>query len=270
MQEVNLYNGEIKIQFEPHRHAYSLIDKEEPPKKLTSVTAVTGLLDKSIPMRIWATNLACDHLLTHLNQGLDFSKEVIEEARALHFKKTKEAADNGTQVHDWAEKYIKSKIAGEPEPEVPEQEPILTGVLAFMRWVDEHKVEFRSSERIIYSRSYGYTGKMDAEAVIDGKLRLIDFKTSNQRKPRKGREANPCGLCGVVGCGGVYNEYRYQTAAYRFAAEEEGTVYDDERLIVRFDKSSGLFEVHELDGFDRDFDGFLGLLTTKQRELELG
>ena len=165
----------------------------------------------------------------------------------------------------FAELYIRSKIEGTEQPQIPNQydEPqVFNGALAFMRWVKEHSVQFISTERLVYSIEYGYGGMCDAEAVVDGKKRVIDFKTS---KAKKGKDDEKCEQCEKLGCGGTYPEFRFQTAAYQLAAEEEGSRYDGERMIITFDKETADFSVHTLDGYEEDRAAFLGLLAAKKR-----
>ena len=131
-------------------------------------------------------------------------------------------------------------------PNKEDDENVFNGALAFLKWTSKHGVKFVSTERLVYSRTHGYGGLMDAEAIVDGKLRVIDFKTSKKKKPKtkkiKGEYVPiPCALCSKNDCGGVYDEFRFQTAAYRAAAEEEGSKYDADRMIVSFDKDSAGF-----------------------------
>jgi hypothetical protein len=72
-------------------------------------------------------------------------------------------------------------------------------VNSFLAWVDEHKVKWLSTERVVYSLKYDYLGQMDFEAIIDGDHCMGDFKSSN----------------------GLYNAVRMQTAAYAMADTEE-------------------------------------------------
>jgi len=97
---------------------------------------------------------------------------------------------------------------------MPEEKQVLMGVSAFLDWEREHEVTFLSSERVVYSKKHDYIGKMDIEAKIDGKLCLVDLKTSN----------------------GLYNTVGLQTAAYLMAdAEESGRKYKG-RWAVRISK----------------------------------
>ncbi len=80
----------------------------------------------------------------------------------------------------------------------------------------QHKVKFVSTERIVYSKKHDYIGKMDAEAMVDGKRVLVDFKTSS----------------------GLYNSVRMQTAAYQKADEEEGAKSYKGRWAIRISRKT--------------------------------
>jgi len=98
---------------------------------------------------------------------------------------------------------------------------MLLGVDSFLEFITQHKVEFISSERVVYSREHKYIGTMDFEAIVDGKLSVGDFKTSN----------------------GLYNSVLMQMSAYQFASEEEAEflgkpVKYENRYAVRLAKES--------------------------------
>lgn len=213
-----LYNGEIELTFYPNSHQYK-IDKKNVP----SVTSITGLIDKSRPLLIWAERLSRESLTKNIGKKL--TAEIIEEAVTQHSKIKKEAADAGTMVHDYAESYIKARINGEPIPEVSDKLPqeAINGILAFLKWNSENQIIYFESERLIYSKQFGYCGKVDGIAEVNGEMTVIDFKTGNA----------------------IYPEMWIQVDAYRYAYEEE-TGHDINLLtIMHFNKETGNFEVKE-------------------------
>ncbi len=201
-QEISLYKGKIKIKFFPDSHIY-MVDG----KRKTGVTTLIGIIDKSRPLIIWATELYRDFLLS--------KKEVTEEdiyaGSIIHEEKKKEAADIGSSIHEWIEKHVNGE-----NPDMPESKEAQIGVTAFLQWKDEHKVSFLSSERVVYSKKHDYIGKMDIEARVNGKLCLIDIKSSN----------------------GLYNTYNLQTAAYVMADEEESGRNYKGRWLIRVAKET--------------------------------
>lgn len=227
-----LYNGEVKIDFYPKSHRF-----KKDGEWIPSVTSFLNIIAKRALIQ-WAANMAADYLLDLLREGEPITAQMIQEARYKHKDIKKEAADTGSQVHEWAENYIKTgKI------ELPKDQDVRRGIKAFLTWIDQHKVVFKSSERVVYSKDHHYVGILDAEAEIDGKLYLIDFKTSK----------------------GYYPEFDLQVAAYQRAAEEEGSKYDG-RAIVRFDKLTGKFEYIELpmENYLDDLAAFLSAMKLKQ------
>jgi len=241
-----LYNGEIIIDFYEQRHWYKRRDTDE---ILVSVTGATSMVDKSRPLIFWAVGLMRDHLLEIVENGQAVLTDHIIEASKLHAQRKEEAAAKGSEVHAWIENYINSKLKKNVQrPAMPKDEQILNGVLAFLNWETEHKVKFLSTEKIVYSRKHNYVGIMDAVAIIDKKRSPIDFKTGN----------------------GIYNEMRYQVAAYQAADEEEtGEKYDGDKWIIRFDKNTAEFYAQSFAEQNKDFRTFLGALAIKRREKEL-
>lgn len=204
IQEFELYGGEVKVKFYPNSHMYKVTDEKYGLKdeRVKGVTTYLGIKDKSMALVPWAVELAGMHLLDLLEAGEQITPEHVAKSMALHTEKKEEAADIGTRTHEWCEYFIKHKIGlpgYEKEPEIPEDPAMVLGVDSFLEFITQHDVEFISSERVVYSRKHQYIGTMDFEAIIDGKLAVGDFKTSN----------------------GLYNSVLQQMAAYQQAAEEE-------------------------------------------------
>ena len=276
-KEVSLYEDEINLIFYSKSHRYKIKGKKD---WLISATSATGIINKPF-LIIWATRLAGDYLKDYVS-GLEFEPfptitkdeliAKIEEAIRQHEIKKKEAADIGSQVHEWAEAFAFAKIMNIALPPLKADEfkkwaidnnfqaeedieavaldsgnydeRIIAGINAFLDWHNNNQVEFLDIERCVYSRKYDYCGIFDAVAKINGKLCLIDYKTSK----------------------GVYPEFFLQSSAYLKADEEEsGREYAGIK-ILHFDKLSGQFSEHdrELSEVSKDFQAFLGLLETKK------
>lgn len=199
-----LYKGKTEVKFYPNSHAYYVNGERK-----TGVTTYLGIIDKSRPLIIWATELYRDYLLEALEKGV--TEDHIYEGCGLHEEKKKEAADIGSQVHDWIESYIKSQ-----KPEMPESKEGQIAVAAFLDWEAANKVKYLSSERVVYSKKHDYIGKMDIEAKVNGELCLIDIKSAN----------------------GLYNTNALQTAAYLKADEEESSRKYIGRWLIRVAKES--------------------------------
>lgn len=197
------------------------------PIPVPSLSAVLSLINKSSALVQWGANLAAEHFRDNLNHGNRINQRDIDrlyqEARFAHKRKSQEALDVGTAVHNYAEQYAKYHTEGGPEPDMPMEEQTLNGVLAFLDWVRKHKVIFHRSEFQLYSWDFNLAGTCDTIFSCDGKVVIGDFKTSKA----------------------IYQEYKYQVSFYRYAYEK---LYHpiDAMAVIRFDKATGEFEFVEL------------------------
>lgn len=103
-------------------------------------------------------------------------------------------------------------------------------------------------EKLVYSRQRNYVGRFDAIIEVDGKRYLADYKTSKSFYPM---------------------EMGMQTAGYLQAYCEETGENDIGRMILRFDKETGEFDVHILDDYYDDVNAFNAAHTLRKRQKEL-
>lgn len=178
-------------------------------KRKSGVTTFIGVKDKSAGLVSWATDLCRDYLCEILDAGKKITEEDIAVAYCLHAQRKTEAANIGTEVHNWVEAHIKGE-----NPEMPKSKEAQIGVNAFLDWESENKVKYISTERVVYSKKHDFIGKMDIEAMVNGKRCLIDIKTSNDLR----------------------NDYLMQTAAYVRADEEESGKSYHGRWLLRVSK----------------------------------
>ena len=210
--EFDLYKGKCKIKFFPNSHRYTVNGKPTSG----SVTSILGMYDKSGALIPWAVELSVNYLRDkYFTIGKETYGQLTEgdffDAEEQHTIKKAEAATIGSAVHEWIENYVKGQ-----KVEMPDTKEAQIGVNAFLDWEKENKVKFISSERAVYSRKHDFIGKMDIEAKVNGKLCMIDIKTSN----------------------GIYNTYNMQTAAYVKADEEESEKEYHGRWIIRLAKET--------------------------------
>src|SRR3990167_4684173 len=161
-----LYGGKVSLEFYPDGHTYWVDGK-----RVISVTSIIGVLDKSRALIPWAVGEFTNYLRNYVGQEL--TEEHITNGSKQHTIKKEMAASIGDDVHAWIEEFVKKN----KKLDMPERRESQIGVNAFLDWVNENKVKFISSERVIYSKKYDYIGKMDIEANVNGKLCLIDIKT---------------------------------------------------------------------------------------------
>jgi CRISPR/Cas system-associated exonuclease Cas4 (RecB family) len=240
---IEMYGGKVLINFTERDwggnkiHCYT----DSKGNKLISVTKITGTIDKSNALIIWATRLMGKYLLDNL-KGKTIDEQVVEMAQKEWRKAKDEAADIGTQIHDWIEMKIKGL-----EPTMPENDKVKNGVFAFLKWQNENKIKFIANEQIVYSKKYNFVGKFDAIIEIKKKKYLIDYKSSKA----------------------IYPEFYLQTAAYQLAYEEEHGKTIDGRILIHLGKDDGVFESIEINDYEKDKKAFIGLLETKKRLIEL-
>lgn len=215
-----LYNGKVKIRFVDPGHAYWLIEKDgkavKPMKRLTGVTSFTGkVFDKSDTLIGWALDLTTDYLLEHMDEIKKHKADlqaIFEEAKLESQRQKERAADIGKAVHAWIEAHI-----GGSAPDMPEDPKVIQGVNSFINWMEENGAKFLWSERVVYSKKFGYVGTADVglhltKGPLNGKRPLGDWKVSN----------------------GLYSSVMLQTAAYQGAIiEEKPTEKFDGRLAIR-------------------------------------
>ena len=238
LKTIKLYKGKEELKFDTEKHRYWNKEGEY----LLSVTAATGVIDKSAPLMYWAVNLSRDFLLDKIKNGV-ITNQLIEEASKQHRIFKKKAANIGTQIHEWVSAWILGK-----KPPMPKNEKVVNGITAFLKFQKEKKVKLIESERLVYSKKYKFAGTLDAIGELGNKLLLIDFKSSKA----------------------IYDEMILQTSGYQIAYEEEIKKIDG-RMILKFGKEDGEFEVRTINPRDDDKDkkAFLACLSIKRRLGEL-
>lgn len=232
-----LYGGEVELHFETKRHLYTVGERVVP-----SVTGITSVMDKPALVP-WAANTCAEYVRQHLKPGVALDEVEIEEfAESLRKewrKVSRRAANTGTVVHAYAEKWARFCMGKGEEPARPVNPAAARGVDAFHSWLDSHTVEFLYAEKKVYSRQYGYAGTVDLVARIDGVVTLADYKTSS----------------------GWWEEYDAQVAAYREAVEEELDLGIGRSLGLLFNKETGEFQPVHIQDHDGDVMAFLNMLS---------
>lgn len=210
--------------------------------KFWSVTTILGILEKPALVQ-WAANCAVQHITDNIVDFLASSEEtarILKEAKTAHNTIKNEAADVGTQVHEWIEKWCISIQGKQPNytapcAEVCPDERVMNGITAFMEWAKSVNLQPVESEVKVWHPSYRYAGRFDLIATLkQGKQRksrtyLIDIKTS----------------------GSIYDSMLYQLAAYEEAYRVcDGKHKIDGRGIIRLDKLTGKPEWKEYTGIE--------------------
>lgn len=129
------------------------------------------------------------------------------------------AADRGTAIHDAAEQWARQKIVPNPAAFPDDQQGY---VRALARFMIEQDPEFLATEVVVGSSEWDYAGTYDARVVIDGRVGIIDWKTSKR----------------------VYLSHLFQVRAYDEAAIECGADPADFRAVVHLG-AEGAYQIEE-------------------------
>lgn len=248
-----LYGGDHVLVFDPGPHVYR---HKATGRKITSTTTITENIHKPALVP-WAVSETIKHLHLCWKPDQPYSTiakdAMLQSCKKRHRDISREALDVGTTVHRWIDSFAKATIAYDPNTvhiPFPENVEARLACAAFLQWYSEHDVVILSSEQKVYSPSFDYAGTFDWKALVDGKLVMIDFKSSK----------------------GIWPDYFVQLAAY-VQAEEEEQAYLAERglkeeverfekgIIVRVPKDGSEFEIQETVLLDDLFEAFKACLT---------
>lgn len=190
---------------------YTVPDGDGGTVDLPSVTTITGILDKSGPIKWWAAGLVANHALDNLDyykKQLEKSdrEKVWKELRKSFTKKTEAAMSRGTDVHSIIEDLILGKTVDIDPASLPY-------VNAFRRFVEDHpSSEFEATELVVFNLTHGYAGTCDALMRSGGRVGALDWKS---RQAKKVKDVY------------VYEGERLQVAAYanaEFFVAPDGSV----------------------------------------------
>jgi len=189
------------------QHRAHTIYKNAAGKRVPGTTTISGLLDKSRFLVPWANKLGL--------QGIDSSSYVDEKAKS------------GTLAHAMAAAELAKAMGNEPEAinladytghEIDAAE---NSFLKWLGWWKAHKIVPVLAEACLVSEAHQYGGQIDCYASIDGRLALIDNKTSKA----------------------IYPEHWIQVAGYALILEELGYQVDEVRILqIGRDESEGFHE----------------------------
>jgi len=184
---INYKDGsEFALDFDEDSHSYRVDGIRIP--------SVTKIVDACFPKFLtdWALSI-----------GEEEYRRVIDEALEI-----------GNATHKFCESFIKqeyNELEGDLTPSCE----------AFLKWYAWSDAEFLDAERKIYCDKFKYAGTVDAVAKINGRVCVIDFKTSKK----------------------IYKPYHLQVAAYCQAVKRmDGLRKWPLGVILRLDKETGEFE----------------------------
>lgn len=256
MEEFKLYGGRVLLRYDDAKHKYVAVEEDGSVINAPSITTVLGVINKPMLMQ-WAVNQAINHLQSRLFDGGEFSELDIslflEEAKYAHRAVKEKAGSIGTAAHNWLEDFWHQKMqttaSGETFaiPPLPEDPQVRNCVEAAIKWMAAHDIKPLLIEKPVYSRIYQVAGRMDKLARIDGRLAVVDWKSST----------------------GLWPEYKLQTAAYASIYMEEFPEQKiEDRWLVKLGKYDGEFEAICIPGSEEialDYDAFVAASVLRKR-----
>lgn len=253
--EYTLYGGAVKLLFSPSstKYRYTVTDAgtDEANTPVRGVTSVLKDIIAKPDLMTWTMNMSHKYLFgskfdeeskeyvhdwkeSALKPGVTYSEEELHnlmmDGSRQWVQRSDKGKDVGTMVHDAVEAFLKGL-----EPVFPEAEDKETienvkcaqkALRAFVKWWESlEQKRVISTEKPIYSRMMKYAGTYDLLAEINGKVYLLDIKTTNASKKA------PLG---------IYAEYFMQLGGYSFAHREETGDEVDDVGIIRVGKDGRL------------------------------
>lgn len=226
------YDGKHRLEFKESSHRYKLNGEH--------CVGVTTFIHDGYPtsrnLISWMIGQGAEHVLDKVIGADPFiieenQDQLIKEAKTAYQKKSKDAADIGSYIHEIA--YL-TELGKTDEARTkileavnrPDGAKIISAVEKFQDWKKDNTDEIVKSEELVASISHNYCGKFDRLVKRNGVLILSDFKTS----------------------GGIYPEMFIQLGAYALAIEEWLGYYNIEGLeVLRFGKENGEFQTLLID-----------------------
>ena len=151
-------------------------------------------------------------LSNHNKQAIYEWRQAVGEEHAN--KVSSRAADRGTKVHKICEDYLKNEI---PELKMQMMMPDLKELFFKIKpHIDENIGKIYAQEQALYSDKYRIAGRVDLIAEWNGKLSVIDYKTSTKQKDEEN----------------IQNYFMQCTAYALMFAERTGIWIDDVVVLI--------------------------------------
>lgn len=208
MNQLNISSPNLKFEAEGHRHLMLINGLWT---QVPGCTSVSGLFQDDGWKFAWPVKLMEERLLVWWKDLAipctnNKFKEAVRGAKNAWREKRDSSASKGTAAH----KIIEDYICGQPIPETHEmQDEVRHCFLEFIRWEAEAKPEWLGTEIQVGSEKHRFAGILDQLARINGRLTLLDVKTSRDIK----------------------DDYAIQLAGLHLALEEMGTIVDDRAIL---------------------------------------
>lgn len=186
--------------------------RESDGKQYLGCTSVLEMIPKKFSIASkYGANVAVDLISKEWNDSLVWTsekrKELLDRAKLEPKRKSDEALDTGTLIHNWIEQHIRGK-------DIPKPSGYEDFINEFLEWEYLNVEEWIGCEMLVASHELGIAGRLDAVALLkSGLTAIVDFKTSNT----------------------IYPAYYLQTSIYWTCLKEMG-FGADQRIILRIPK----------------------------------
>ena len=247
LKKYKLYKGKVILTFDSVKHIYSVNDKIK-----RGATSIINVLSKPQLIK-WAVRITKEKTYSESKKfsSEEFLKnlsDILLIAGQEHEVVSKKARELGTRVHKRAEKWLakgtdQNALIIEMMKIADKQERF--ACTAMLKFFNSHKLKPIELEGRCYSREHEYAGTIDYYGSVDGKLTILDYKTST----------------------GIYSGYPLQSTAYAHAKKEEGYKVE-QTMIARFGKN-GQLEVLIEENWEKHFPAFLAAQTLKEYEMSM-
>ena len=238
------------------------------PIRYSSVTSITGLLPKDLVW--WAGNAVAREAVYEKDSWSDLTDDdAFDYLKRAHQRIKDKAADLGSEVH----RFVESINLGKPVPTWPL--PVRARMRAFEQFITEVAPVMEAAEFKCYSRTHGFAGTCDMMAYIDGRLSVIDLKTSRSIWPEAALQVAAYARCDFLIAdpfhpGAVQQTKRGMKRYYTWEgpAEDEIPMPKVEAGYVLHVRDDG-YDLHEVTDLDAAFQMFLALLPVDRWEREM-
>jgi ATP-dependent exoDNAse (exonuclease V) beta subunit len=169
-------------------------------------------------------------VLSHHNKEaiMEWRQNVGEEYAN---KVSKKASDRGTKVHKICEDYLNNEI---PELKMQMLMPDLKELFFKIKpIIDDNVGKVYAQEQALYSDKYRIAGRVDLIAEWNGKLSVIDFKTSTKQKNEED----------------IQNYFMQCTAYALMFAEITGIWIDDIVVLIATEEGDALLFERQIDAY---------------------
>src|SRR3990167_8597950 len=158
------YKDTVELVFNKKEHSY--VANGEP---VDGTTTPLGIIAKK-GLIYWAV----DRTIEFLDKGWDINgdydeiskADLLDQARFAHRRSLKSAADLGTLVHLWIEKFLKSQLSGEKIPPLPKNEIAKRSCKLFYGYYKKNEAKVLFSEKRVLSQKYKFAGTGDVGLLI--------------------------------------------------------------------------------------------------------